>query len=182
MKTGSKTAGSAGVTAVAMLVTLISCIAFAAPNLSLALVDSFDYTNGDLKHAYLDLGYEAGTLVLSFSHSASAGALPPIRVDEGPVFTRGAVPKRRGLAAVFDAVTLDYRGHTLHAARFTHQAGSMAEVVAAYRSELERRGFQARFESGTGNIKVYRFESAAGALRIVFSRTAGGARAFIAAL
>lgn len=178
MKTGRKSARAAALT---ILLTLISSMALAAPNLSLALIDTFDYTDGNLKHAHLNLDYLAGTLVLSFGSRPAANALPPIKVDEGPVYAAGAVPKRRGLASVFEAVTLDYRGHTLHSARFAHEANSIADVIGAYRAELESRGFRASFESGTGNIQVYRFHGAEGTLRIVFSRTAEGARAFIVA-
>lgn len=179
MKTGRKSASVAGL---AMLLTLTAHLALAAPTLSLALTDTFDYTDGNLEHAYLNLDYVAGTLVLSFGIRPVAGALPPIRVDEGPVFAEGNVPKRRGLADAFEAVTLDYRGHMLRSARFAHEADSIAEVVRAYRAELERHGFRSRLESSTGNIQIYRFESANGTLRIVFARTAEGARAFIAAI
>lgn len=179
MKTGRKSASVAGLM---VLLILIANLALAAPNLSLALIDSFDYTDGDLEHAYLNLDFVAGTVVLSFGDRPVAGALPPIRVDEGPVFAEGNVPKRRGLADAFEAVTLDYRGHMLRSARFAHEARSIAEVVRAYRVELQRRGFRARLESSTGNIQVYRFESVDGTLRIVFARTAEGAKAFIEAI
>jgi hypothetical protein len=162
----------------AVLVGLLGGSALAA-RIPLMIDDSFDYTDTGVDTTNLSLSYDAGELVFHLGADASSG-LPVVEVGTYPRFDDGEVPADAFLAGELPGVELDLRGANLFAAGFAHEAGSLAEVVDAYVSELSDLGFTAELQSSDGNVVVYQFVSGSDSLRGVFTATATGGRAYLA--
>lgn len=157
---------------------LLSGAALAA-RIPMTIDDSFDYTDTSGDPTSLALSYVDGELVFHFGADANS-SLPAVAVGTYPRFDSGEVPTDDYLAAELPGVDLDVRAATLFAAGFSHEAGSLAEVVDAYVAELSDLGFAASLESSDGNVIVYEFVNDSGSLRGVFTATATGGRAYLA--
>ncbi len=151
-----------------------------AARIPMSIDDSFDYTDTDTDTTNLSLQYVDGELVFVLGEDADSD-LPTVEVGYYPRFEDGEVPTDQLLAAELPGVDLDLRGANLFAAGFTHEADSLSAVVDAYVAQLAELGFTAELESSDGNIVVYQFVNHAGSLRGVFTATASGGHAYLAA-